>query len=202
MGLRTPMSGTRIELWSGNYLDLKCPDVSTITHEDVIVGLSNTCRCAGQTRRFYSVAEHSLLVCDLVAQMRGGNDGRQRAALMHDAPEAFLHDLTAPLKKVLRPDTTKWEYDWITERVEWIIADLFGNYVAGDDDLVTLADQWAFVIEARSLLASQGQGYDVPERVLDLGGLPPGVAWHAGLDPLDARLAFKSKCQQLGMLRG
>ena len=76
--------------------------VDTIAH-----ALSNLCRYNGHTERFYSVAEHCLLV-QLVVDVRATGLGltpEQRAmlsfeALVHDAVEAYLGDVCAPFKKM------------------------------------------------------------------------------------------------------
>jgi 5'-deoxynucleotidase YfbR-like HD superfamily hydrolase len=76
--------------------------VDTIAH-----ALSNLCRYNGHTERFYSVAEHCLLV-QLVVDVHATGLGltpEQRAilsfeALVHDAVEAYLGDIPAPFKKM------------------------------------------------------------------------------------------------------
>ncbi len=54
-------------------------------------------RFTGATTRPYSVAEHSLLCCDL-AEREGSSTSLQMAALMHDAHEAYVTDLSSPAK--------------------------------------------------------------------------------------------------------
>lgn len=193
MGLRVPMSGFCIETWSGRFLDLSDPHAVSINREDIVMGLSNCCRFAGQSRRFYSVAEHSVLVADLVKNL-GGDEPEQWAGLMHDAGEAFYHDLTAPLKYHLRSESTV--YDDATRAVDAAIRNRFsvpGFTLGGTDAIVGLCDLWAFVIEAQSLLASGGVGYNVPEEVEKLGGLPSGVMWAAGLTPDHAQILFRNR---------
>lgn len=63
-------------------------DIADIAH-----ALANACRYNGHCRRFYSVAEHSVL-------MAGGVSPRARlAALMHDSPEGYIFDLIRPVKR-------------------------------------------------------------------------------------------------------
>jgi hypothetical protein len=86
--------GPTIMLRSGALFDFLDPWSSNFTIEDIAHGLSNICRYAGQCRKFYSVAEHSIHV-SYAAQ------GFEYPALMHDAAEAFLGDVTRPLKQLV-----------------------------------------------------------------------------------------------------
>jgi hypothetical protein len=61
------------------------------------VALSNQCRFGGHSRIFYSVAQHSCLVADLLAA-RGAGTRDVLWGLLHDASEAYLVDLPHPIK--------------------------------------------------------------------------------------------------------
>ncbi len=92
---------TVIETTSGRLIDLMAPDAAAIDPHDIAHALAMTCRYGGQIKRFYSVAEHVLLVRDLMAH-QGATGDLLRAALLHDAAEAYLGDVVAPLKYALR----------------------------------------------------------------------------------------------------
>ena len=90
-------AGPYIQTVSGRRFNPLAPDPAEIDIEDVARALSNQCRFGGHCRFFYSVAQHSCLVADLVEE-RGGSAGDVLWALLHDASEAYLVDLPHPLK--------------------------------------------------------------------------------------------------------
>ena len=75
---------------SGRRLDLLDPSPLDVEIEDIAQGLSRVARWNGQTvgEWAYSVAQHSLLVEQLVGRFQPQADRELRlAALLHDAPE-------------------------------------------------------------------------------------------------------------------
>ena len=80
---------------AGNYISLTNPNPGEITIEDIATGLSNVCRFNGQLDRWYSVAEHSIHVAELVPKEY------KLQALLHDATEAYICDVPTPLKHML-----------------------------------------------------------------------------------------------------
>jgi len=73
------------------------PRPDDVLLEDVARALSNLCRFTGHTREFYSVAEHSCRVA-LEAYRSSGDPREGLAGLYHDAAEAYVNDLSTPLK--------------------------------------------------------------------------------------------------------
>lgn len=60
--------------------------------EDIAHALALKCRWTGHTREFYSVAQHSVHVAELLPPHL------QMAGLLHDAAEAYLPDVASPIK--------------------------------------------------------------------------------------------------------
>lgn len=110
-------SGNRIKLISGRYLDLTNPRPEQFVLEDIACGLSKICRFGGHIHGWYSVAEHS---CHAALALSACDLNTQRAALMHDATEAFIGDVVKPLKTILQPN-----YGDIEKRLEGIIGEKF-----------------------------------------------------------------------------
>lgn len=92
------MNKAVIETCSGEWFDYLNPEPSTIHITDVACGLGNICRFSGQIPDFYSVAEHSILMSEV---MDDPTDAMW--ALMHDAAEAYICDIPSPLKQELGP---------------------------------------------------------------------------------------------------
>ena len=92
-----PEPGPFLQTVSGRRVNPFDPDPSQLDVEDIARALANVCRFGGHCRAFYSVAQHSVIVSELVEQ-RGGDAEDVFAALMHDASEAYLGDMPHPIK--------------------------------------------------------------------------------------------------------
>lgn len=104
---------TTILTVDGDYFDFVRPDPRVITINAIARGLANTCRFAGQLSCYYSVAEHSVYVSQIVPPELAIQ------GLLHDAAEAFIGDMPKPLKVMLD------DYQAVEERVEHV---LFGKW--------------------------------------------------------------------------
>jgi 5'-deoxynucleotidase YfbR-like HD superfamily hydrolase len=97
---------------SGRRLDLLDPSPLDIEIEDIAHGLARVARWNGQTdgEHAFSVAEHSLLVEEIAAEIEPKLERLFRlAALIHDAPEYVIGDLISPFKAALSLDYRAFE---------------------------------------------------------------------------------------------
>ncbi|MGN5375860.1 hypothetical protein [Sphingomonas hankookensis] len=102
---------------------------------EIAASLGKACRYAGHCFGFYSVAEHSVLVSQVVPPEFA------MTALMHDATEAYLVDIPRPIKPYLQG------YKEIEDRLWRAIAQRYGCHadmpqeVKDADNAVLLAEQ-------------------------------------------------------------
>ncbi len=136
---------------SGRRLDLLAPSPSDIEIEDIAHGLARVARWNGQTIGAYafSVAQHSLVVCDIVTAIAPASTARVlRAALLHDAAEYVIGDLISPFKAAIGLDYKAFE-----NRLLAAIHDRFdvGDINADHRLAIKTADRIAAFYEATQL---------------------------------------------------
>lgn len=83
------------------------PYEEEIKIEDIAHALSLVCRFNGHCSTFYSVAQHCIN-CANEAKLLSYSPKLQLACLLHDASEAYIADITSPVKKSL-PEYIKLE---------------------------------------------------------------------------------------------
>ena len=145
------------------------PRIDQIDIEDIAHGLAYQCRFNGQTTRFYSVAQHSLMVATLVPPRL------RLPALLHDAAEAYLGDMVKPLKRLF-PEFS---------RLESGVLDLIGQRFSVDlrpQPAIEKADLVALATEKRDLMPHS------TEKWTSLAGINPLP------DPIDPWHRKKRSC--------
>jgi uncharacterized protein len=129
---------------------------------DIARALSHLCRFTGHTSRFYSVAEHAVRCSVLVPE------GYALEALLHDAHEAYIGDISTPMKCAV-PALAELE-----ARIETEVRARFELSLAMSP-MVRRVDRHMLVIEARELLGAE-LGTPDPEfiipRTRDFGWSP------------------------------
>lgn len=115
---------------------------------DIAHGLSHQCRFGGQGP-FYSVAQHSWLVADVVFLL-GGDLEQQLVGILHDASEALIGDLQQPIKhQPYLEGYRKLERDVQEQIMDSLAPGL------RDTPLVKRADELVFQAEVFDLMARQ-----------------------------------------------
>jgi hypothetical protein len=152
-------------------MHIKPEDISI---KDIAHALSLQCRFSGHCKQFYSVAEHSVLVASFCSE------SEKFHGLLHDASEAFIHDLAYPIKQM----TQMAGYREIESIIQAAIYNKF-RLDPIEPSGVKRADITVLSIEARSLMGVILPGWNN----LDLPALPLNVV---PLLPAEAERLFLS----------
>jgi 5'-nucleotidase len=137
-----------ITTFSGNKFHILDPRPEEVLIEDIAHALSLLTRFTGHVRRFYSVAQHSVIVSGTCLREDA------LAGLLHDASEAYLADLNSPLKH--SPEMAR--YRTAEKRLQTVIYERFG-LPPKEPASVKFADRRMVVTEARDLLPGGGKDW-------------------------------------------
>ena len=169
------MSNDKPRAWqrmlSGRRLDLLDPSPLDVEIEDIAHGLARVARWNGQTigAHAFSVAQHSVVVEEIVAHIQPDIEPRWRlAALLHDASEYVIGDMISPFKTVIGD-----AYKIVERRLLAAIHRRFGLPAKSSSELEKLiktADRQAAFLEATRLA-----GFDIVE-ARRFFGRPPLVS--------------------------
>lgn len=167
-----------INTYTGRRFDVMNPNVDQVCLTDIAHALSLICRFTGHTERFYSVAQHSVLVsqvCDPADALEG---------LFHDATEAYLSDLSRPVKH----DPAMIEYRAAEQRLHVTIMQRF-NLRLAEPPSVKTADMRLVANEAHQLLPKLHPDWTFNNAIVDLTIDP----W----SPLEAECRFYRRFAEL-----
>ncbi len=174
-------------------LDAKPEDVRL---DDIAFALSNLCRYGGHVE-FYSVAEHSVIVSRIVEAL-GGSIEEQRAALLHDATEAYLVDLPRPIKH--HPAFAF--YREAEAALAVVIAKRFGLETL-EPAIVKTVDNEMIALEAELLVKNKNPAWTMPAEpsVIARRTFEAFVVANIALGqaPGFARTRFLNRCDELGL---
>lgn len=177
--------GIYIQTYKGLRFHLLDPQPEEIDIHDIAHALSQQCRFTGHTNQFYSVAQHCVMVSQIVPGRGDGHAGYALDGLLHDASEAYTGDVSKPLKYALE-DSTEAFAD-IERRIYRTIAEKFGLRWPPPAQ-VKAADLIALATEKRDFMLPTTDTLDLPP------ALPQKtVAWA----PTGARVAFLDRFKEL-----
>jgi len=204
----------QVEVRSGRMMDLSAlavganrfmEEFDSIKLADIAHSLSNLCRFNGHCRRFYSVAQHSVLVARVVRFLDGGMVA-QRWALLHDAHEAYVGDVIRPIKAPMAGAVPM--LDLITRGLDAAIAFRYvhGQRVpdpeaavdARELGLVADADRIVLLAEKRYLLGPALWRSFTPDQIEEAASVVGPIR---PLGPRAARRLFYREARRLGIAR-
>ena len=135
-----------IELITGGRFYYNAPtwDIGAIAH-----WLSMICRFTGHCRKFYSVAEHSVLVSRI---MEDQGLGDPMEGLLHDGVESVLADIARPAKILLK------DYKALDKALDISLRKNYGLPEAMSEGCMK-ADGIALLLEARELMPNKGENF-------------------------------------------
>lgn len=160
--------------------------------EDIGHALSMICHFAGHTATFFSVAQHSILVaraCEL--QTPEVSLDLVRWGLLHDAAEAYIGDMTRPLKMLL-PD-----YKILEKKIMTGIAYKFGLPLPEPPDLKPIDDS---ILKLESKLLMSGAAlHDGFGTTYEIADAPPTIPvfFISPMTHIQARMEFAKEFRRL-----
>lgn len=131
-----------IRTFSGGLFDPFEPRAKDIRIQDIAHHLSNLCRFTGASRRFYSVAEHCVRASHLV------KPPHEFATLMHDATEAYINDLSTPVKHHRK----MFNYRQLESKIGLAVGEAFEIDWMAHGATIKLADAIMYWTECRDLM--------------------------------------------------
>jgi hypothetical protein len=173
-------------------------DPGDVVEMDIAHGLAHTFRYGGQSDPAITVAEHCILVADIIEALWPDNIALARAGFLHDAAEAYLHDIQSPLRRCVFVRLPDEELSWneSDHRVTVNVAKTFG---------VTEAELNAPEVRAADILGACFEKRDCKNLHGDWGlPLIPAEADHLRmrfLTPDKAKTGFLFRMKELGLSR-
>lgn len=183
---------------SGAIVDVAQPDPDDIRLSDITNALSKICRYAGNVERFYSVAQHSVLVAQHVVRLlarRGTVMETEeftqllRAALLHDASEAYTNDVPLPVKVAIGEPFKRLEAGLMDA-----VAYRFGVDAEYFDHPILKQADWDLYLAETTILTPDVERPDVDRSK---------VVWNLHFNPLPherAKVLFENALKEVGVV--
>lgn len=179
-----------MKTYTGKTFFVTEPERTDFNISDVAHALSNLCRFGGHTKHFYSVAQHAIMVSDIVGSLTDNDPSLMLWGLMHDATEAYMIDLPTPIKNVM-PQYRKRE-----DKLMDLLIVAFKLPPHGEakqlPEVVKKADRVALVTEARQLMRRGVSDWSVEYKTLK-----PYKVLISNMTPSEAKTAFLTRYSEL-----
>lgn len=165
-----------IQTFTGKKFDPLSPERENISIIDIAHALSLVCRFNGHCSRFYSVAEHSLMMSYYVSPAAAPY------ALLHDASEAYISDVSAPIKPYLLG------YEEIEHQVLSAVCATVGLKITDEAiQEVRQADVRLLLLEKEQLMGPEPAPWNIPK------GTEPFRGAIMGMSPTVAEKKYLSR---------
>lgn len=187
---------------SGRKVVFLNPQVNQFCLTDIAKHTSMICRFTGGTSQFYSVAQHAVFV-GLLVKERLDNDEVELdkpeywdqilAALLHDAEEAYVQDLSSPLKEIIRG-----RYNWVATGIRRKIFELYEVEWGYYNQIVKDADVKAVIVERFHLMPHHHQWPKLSPSEMDYPCPPemsPAVAEQNFTEVFQFTLKMRNTCR-------
>lgn len=157
-----------IQTYLGGAFRPLSPTPEDVRIEDIAHALSQKCRFTGHCDRFYSVAQHCVLVSYAVPRAFA------LPALLHDAGEAYLPDIAAPIKSRVYVEITGGNF-YPFSKAEGLVLnavfealDILPLRNIAESEQVKKADLQLLATEVRDLMGEPPQSWHLTEEPLGL----------------------------------
>lgn len=171
--------GDWMQTYTGRQFYPASPLPEEVDREDIAHALSLLCRYGGHVDRFYSVAEHCVLMSYAVPEADA------LAALLHDATEAYVVDVPRPLKRMLGAYRAMEQVVWLAIARHFGLPPDLPASVHEADDRICLTERDALMRRTRHAWHQDGRMEPLP---VEITGWSPGDAERFYLDRLDELL--------------
>lgn len=171
---------TWIQTYTGKKFEALSPTEDMIDINDIAHALSLMCRYNGHVKRFYSVAEHSVLLSTKASVPN------QLCALLHDGSETYIADIARPIKPSLK------NYKKIEDGIMTVVAKKYGFSWPVPEEVQQL-DNRILIDEKEQLLGPSPEAWDDWANGMPRLGVQVGM-----MNSLQAEDAFLRRFWELG----
>lgn len=123
------------------------PRPDDICIEDIAHSLSLQCRYLGHCKKFYSVADHSIIVSNILLGSYGWTESLY--GLLHDAAEAYVGDMCRPVK--IGSELGRL-YSDVEEKIQACVLEKFRLPAVTEPEYVKIVDARVLATEVRTMM--------------------------------------------------